>query len=223
MRRNIRHAITVFAAVAFIGLPQTADAQSYNFPGTGEGIIGYVGSITATGGDVFLKYLGFEAQYTDALYWSADAGTTWSFLFNNKDDVQGDEFSFGPIAAGTDLIFKLYLDNSGTGSWIDPLDANQSYYAGGGFTNPDGEQHAKFATYTSQPGDAATYNYQIGFEDRHADGSPGPDWDHDDLVFAIAGATIAVPEPASMALLGMGLFGVFGVAFRRREQDDQEA
>ena len=94
--------------------------SQYNFPGTGEGIIGYVGSITATGGDVFLKYLGFEAQYTDALYWSADAGTTWSFLFNNKDDVQGDEFSFGPIAAGTDLIFKLYLDNSGTGSWIDP-------------------------------------------------------------------------------------------------------
>ena len=43
----------------------------------------------------------------------------------------------------------------------------------------------------------------VGFEDRR-----GGDYDYNDLIFAFSAVQVAVPEPASLALLSLGLFGV---------------
>jgi len=50
--------------------------------------------------------------------------------------------------------------------------------------------------------------YFVGFEDMSA----GSDWDYNDAVFEISHS----PEPATMSLLGMGLFGAVGLLRKKR-------
>jgi hypothetical protein len=131
------------------------------------------------------------------------ASLVWDLA--GKLDVSG---GVGVIAAN-DFVginpysFGFYLKNSVDG-WlfftIDQLNANN-------------EAHA---LAFRKPGGGDTW--AIAFEDLpflHVTGSPWSDKDYNDMVVKIESIAPAVPEPATMLLLGSGLIGLAGFARKR--------
>ena len=130
---------------------------------------------------------------------------------------------------GENYIFSLYVNPVGSGSELGTGDLGTTYYTNNGL-NPDGMIHSKTGewmgtgAYTPMAGSITgvagdiEFNRQVGFEDRLAG-----DWDFNDVVFAAQGVDAQVPEPMSMLLMATGLFGICGVAYRRKETDDNEA
>ena len=84
-------------------------------------------SVYANGGEVIATYQGSTAAYRSRLYVNDDV-----FVFDNKADDLGATRNLGTFAAGTELLFR-----------IDVTDTGYSFFTGGAARNPDGAAHAR--------------------------------------------------------------------------------
>jgi hypothetical protein len=89
-----------------------------------------------------------------------------------------------------------------------------------------GRQHFSVFTNTA----ALPGNFYVGVEDAYTDFGQGPpaSWnpnlaehlgDDNDLIFSVTpvgGDPLLTPEPSAISLCGLGLLGLFGMAYRRR-------
>ena len=123
--------------------------------------------------------------------------------FNNATTSVGATMNLGAFAAGTELVFRLLVQQTG-----------DLFYTGPGIRNLDGIVHAMIQEATGQ--------VIVGFEDLFG----GGDFDYNDQLFAFtdvspadesgAGASVnVVDEPSSLMMFGFGLVALVFVMKRQ--------
>ena len=167
-------------------------------------------SLIASGGDVVVTFLSTRAGYSNDLLLDGAFGDELGVIFNNRTSAVGASMNLGSFAKGTELVFKLFVHDTG-----------DVFYTGDSSRNRDGVAHA-LLTYDDGP----TPVWRVGFEDL----IDGGDRDYNDLVFgftsilnvantnvsavgdsgsvqaaAVVQPAAEVDEPANLLLLGTGL------------------
>ncbi|MCS7090127.1 MAG: DUF4114 domain-containing protein [Verrucomicrobiota bacterium] len=125
-------------------------------------------------GNVTLKFLGGSAGFSNDLYLDSPVGAYSGVIFNNHSTPIGTVVSLGHFTTGTELIFRLYVHDTG-----------YSFYSGPASRNPDQEAHAAV--------EVLGHEMQVGFEDLYG----GGDRDYNDLIFSISFQRTGQPVPDS--------------------------
>jgi hypothetical protein len=163
-----------------------ANAFPIAAPGT-EGL-----KVIANGNNhVIATYEGNSAAYSNDLLLNG------VLIFNNHTTPVGTTADLGSFAVGTELVFSLFVHDTGN-----------TYFTGPDARNPDGHAHARVQANWA-PGTTL-----VSFEDLFN----GP-FDYNDLSFSFTNTTSSggtpVPEPNALLLMLLGL-GLVGVALRLR-------
>ena len=151
--------------------------------------------VVATDGEVVAKFLGHSAAFSNDLYLDSPANAL-GIIFNNLSTPVGTMTSLGLFTAGTELIFRIHVNDTG-----------DDFFSGPGSRNPDDIPHAVVDDAFS-----ATEAF-VGFEDLF----DGGDKDYDDLKFSFTNVKgVPTPEPGTLLLVTSGLVGLLHRILRRR-------
>jgi hypothetical protein len=174
------------AAAATFALAMAGTAQAG--PIAAAGTEGF--TVIASGGEVLATFEGNSGGYTALLYLENSA----TELFNNHVTAAGTVVSLGSFAAGTELVFRMHVNDTG-----------DDFYSGPAYRNVDQSAHARVQ------GDWQSGVTLVSFEDLR--GNPEGINGFNDLSFSLKGVSVsAVPEPTSAALALVGLLAAVGTS-----------
>jgi hypothetical protein len=195
---KLKISLFLMLMLATPALPAMANTITYGHPGTVAPT--NVFAATATG-NITGYFYGFSAADDDRIQMcDVTLNHCSAFTFDNQTTAVGTSFNFGAVNAGDILIFNL--DNLTNGYTLSSLPADSI----------DGVNHAYATTYTGGVSGIPAGIF-LGMEDLAV---PNSDLDYNDDEFVFTGASIVpTPEPASLALISIGILGVFGLKRRR--------
>lgn len=182
--------IALPAQAALLDLYKDADTVEYAIPASNhstalDGLTGLIGAHVVATSDrpiqLTFEYLFKEASARNGFWFNG------AEIFNTATSKFGDTFSQVWYGGASALDFS-FLTGFGKTVSNDPNAADQN----------NGSAAYRFFAYL----DELTGHILVGLDD----GGAKADGDHDDLVLRIKAAI--VPEPASMALLGLGMLGL---------------
>jgi hypothetical protein len=170
------------------------------YPGGGYGTPVATGQqLYAQGGEVTITYLGWQgaSYYEDLFLYSPANG--FGYFFPNHSTAAGTTISLGSFSAGTELIFGIYV-----------YDTGNYFYDGPASRNFDNVVHAYMINDYGSPD--TTY---VGFEDL-ANGVS--DFNYKDEVYTFTGARAAsTPESGTtLSLLALGVGAVLAVGRQKQ-------
>jgi hypothetical protein len=189
VRRNL------FAALGFVLISSVAQSAA-------GAVIG--GAVIVQGTeDVIATYRGNSANFSDDLYLFSPNGVfSTTLIFNNHASPVGTTVNLGSFAAGTELIFRLHVN-----------DTNEDWFTGNPARNSDGEAHAR-VTDNWFPGETL-----VEFEDLRGI-PPDNNGPYNDLSFSFTNTATTipnpVPEPGTYALFVAGILMMLGIQRSRR-------
>jgi len=198
MKHVIKAAI-VAATLAF-GTAQAAP-MGYSTPGT-ENAATYTFTAAADG-DVVAYFVSKDAAFVNEIGLWVN-GVLLGQGLRTDTAVAGNSLNFGAVSAGDVLTFTLININPGN---VGPWYTDKSM-------NIDGQtQHVYSNNYA---GDSLIpAGKYIGFEDQPK-GAADFDYNDENFVFTNVAASVDVPEPASLAVMALGL-GLMG-SLRRKSR-----
>jgi hypothetical protein len=183
----MRHAIAAFLASPLaLGAAHAVTVAS---------ALGGGSAITvAEDGEVVVTFGGESGAFTKDLYLVNEEGEDL-FVFDGATAAVGETFSLGSFAAGTELVFRLFIENHGYDVFSG--DANRN---AGGYANGRAQAMAGRVVLVS-------------FEDLLR----GGDEDFNDFGFTLTNAdAIPNPLPGAAVLMGTGVAGLLAARRRRR-------